>query len=78
MDAGTFKIQKLELVPEGYKPMVVSDPLVFYNSAVGSYCELDTCLYEEIVSMRCRLWSFPLLAGTSTKRIRPPPSQAGS
>ena len=54
MDAGTFKIRKLELVREGYNPMVVSDPLFFYNSAVGSYCELDTCLYEEIVSMRCR------------------------
>ncbi len=52
---GTFKIRKLDLVREGYNPTVVSDPLFFYNSAVGSYCELDTCLYEDIVSMRCRL-----------------------
>ncbi len=52
---GTFKIRKLDLVREGYNPTVVSDPLFFYNSAVGTYCELDTCLYEDIVSMRCRL-----------------------
>ena len=43
------------MVREGYNPTVVTDPLFFYNSAVGSYCELDTCLYEDIVSMRCRL-----------------------
>jgi hypothetical protein len=55
ISAGTFKIRKLDLVREGYNPTVVSDPLFFYNSAVGTYCELDTCLYEDIVSMRCRL-----------------------
>ncbi|XP_023324091.1 long-chain fatty acid transport protein 4 [Eurytemora carolleeae] len=52
---GTFKIRKLDLVREGYDPKIISDPLFFYNAAVGSYCKLDTCLYEDIVSKRCHL-----------------------
>jgi len=52
---GTFKIRKLDLVREGFNPQLVSDPLFFYNSSSGGYCKLDTCLYEEIISMRCRL-----------------------
>merc|ERR1711934_191792 len=52
---GTFKIRKLDLVREGFNPQLVSDPLFFYNSSSGGYCKLDSCLYEEIISMRCRL-----------------------
>lgn len=52
---GTFKIRKLDLVREGFNPTLVSDPLFFYNSSLGGYCPLDTCLYEDIISSRCRL-----------------------
>ena len=52
---GTFKFRKLDLVREGYNPSLVSDPLFFYNSNMGGYMKLDTCLYNEIVSMKCRL-----------------------
>jgi len=52
---GTFKIRKMELVREGYNPSLVSDPLYFYNSSSGGYTRLDTCVYEDIVTMRCRL-----------------------
>merc|ERR1712183_803954 len=41
---GTFKFRKLDLVREGFNPSLVSDPLFFYNSTVGSYTKLDTCL----------------------------------
>jgi len=50
---GTFKIRKLDLVREGFNPQLVSDPLYFYNSS--KYIKLDSCLYEDIISMRCRL-----------------------
>ena len=53
--SGTFKIRKMELVREGYNPSLVSDPLYFYNSSSGGYTRLDTCVYEDIVTMRCRL-----------------------
>lgn len=52
---GTFKFRKLDLVREGFNPVLVSDPLFFYNSSSGGYTRLDSCLYEEIVSMKCRL-----------------------
>eukprot|EP00092_Neocalanus_flemingeri_P036124 GFUD01039329.1.p1 GENE.GFUD01039329.1~~GFUD01039329.1.p1 ORF type:complete len:650 (-),score=172.75 GFUD01039329.1:557-2506(-) len=51
---GTFKVRKLNLVREGYNPSLVSDPLYFYSSS-GGYTRLDTCLYEDIVTGRCRL-----------------------
>ena len=53
--SGTFKFRKLDLVREGYNPALVSDPLYFYNSSSGGYTRLDTCLYDDIVSMKCRL-----------------------
>merc|ERR1712105_206337 len=52
---GTFKARKTELVREGYNPSMVTDPLYFYNSSLGGYCRLDSCLYEDIVTMKCRL-----------------------
>merc|ERR1719481_631553 len=52
---GTFKIRKMELVREVYNPSLVSDPLYFYNSSMGGYTRLDNCVYEDIVTMRCRL-----------------------
>jgi len=52
---GTFKIRKMDLVREGFNPEVVADPLYFFDSSLGGYCPLDSCLYQEIVSMRCRL-----------------------
>jgi len=52
---GTFKFRKLDLVREGFNPALVSDPLYFYNSSSGGYKRLDSCLYEDIVSMKCRL-----------------------
>ena len=55
MFAGTFKVRKLDLVREGYNPSLVSDPLYFYNSSSGGYTRLDTCIYDDIVTMRCRL-----------------------
>ena len=53
--SGTFKIRKLDLVREGYNPSLVSDPLYFYNSSSDGYTRLDSCVYEDIVTMRCRL-----------------------
>lgn len=53
--SGTFKFRKLDLVREGFNPVLVSDPLFFYNSSSGGYTRLDSCLYEDIVSMKCRL-----------------------
>jgi solute carrier family 27 fatty acid transporter 1/4 len=52
---GTFKFRKLDLVREGYDPSKIQDPLFFYNAAVGTYCKLDSCLYDDIVSRRYRL-----------------------
>jgi len=52
---GTFKFRKLDLVREGFNPSLVSDPLYFYNSSQGGYMRLDSGLYDEIMSMRCRL-----------------------
>jgi len=52
---GTFKFRKLDLVREGFNPSLVSDPLFFYNSSSGGYMRLDSCLYDDIVSMKCRL-----------------------
>lgn len=52
---GTFKIRKLDLVREGFNPSLVNDPLFFYNSSSDGYCRLDDCLYEDIISMKCRL-----------------------
>lgn len=45
----------MDLVREGFNPEVVADPLYFFDSSLGGYCPLDSCLYQEIVSMRCRL-----------------------
>jgi len=52
---GTFKFRKLDLVRDGFNPSNVPDPLYFYNASQGRYVKLDQGLYDDIISMRCRL-----------------------
>jgi len=52
---GTFKFRKLDLVRDGFNPSNVADPLYFYNASQGRYVKLDQGLYDDIISMRCRL-----------------------
>ena len=53
--SGTFKFRKLDLVRDGFNPSNVTDPLYFYNISLGRYVPLDKTLYDDIISMRCRL-----------------------
>ena len=53
--SGTFKFRKLDLVRDGFNPSNVPDPLYFYNASQGRYVKLDQGLYDDIISMRCRL-----------------------
>jgi len=52
---GTFKIRKMDFQREGYNPMIVQDPLYFYNSSQGGYCKLDVELYSDILEEKCLL-----------------------
>jgi len=52
---GTFKIKKVDFQREGYNPMIVQDPLYFYNSSQGGYCKLDVELYSDILEEKCML-----------------------
>jgi len=52
---GTFKIKKMDLQREGFNPHVIEDRMFFYDVAKGAYRQLDACLYNDIVEMRCRL-----------------------
>jgi solute carrier family 27 fatty acid transporter 1/4 len=52
---GTFKLKKIALQQEGYNPNVVRDQMFFLDAVKGAYRQLDNCLYNDIIEMRCRL-----------------------
>ncbi|XP_014446683.1 long-chain fatty acid transport protein 6 isoform X2 [Tupaia chinensis] len=46
---GTFKLQKFQLVEEGFNPLKISDPLYFMDSVKKSYVPLTKELYDKIM-----------------------------
>ncbi|XP_021121898.1 long-chain fatty acid transport protein 6 isoform X2 [Heterocephalus glaber] len=46
---GTFKLQKVQLVEEGFNPLKISDPLYFMDNLEKSYVPLTQELYEQII-----------------------------
>ncbi|XP_006870743.1 PREDICTED: long-chain fatty acid transport protein 6-like [Chrysochloris asiatica] len=46
---GTFKLQKIQLVEEGFNPLKISDPLYFLDNLKKSYVPLTTELYDQII-----------------------------
>ncbi|XP_015341987.1 long-chain fatty acid transport protein 6 [Marmota marmota marmota] len=46
---GTFKLQKFQLVEEGFNPMKISDPLYFMDNLKKSYVPLTKELYDQII-----------------------------
>ena len=49
-------MKKMALQREGYNPEVITDPLFFYDSVKGAYRSLDSCVYNDIMEMRMRIW----------------------
>ena len=49
-------MKKMDLQREGFNPQVIEDRMFFYDVVKGAYRQLDACLYNDIVEMRCRLW----------------------
>ena len=52
---GTFKLKKIVMQQEGYNPNVIQDQMFFLDAVKGAYRQLDKCLYNDIIEMRCRL-----------------------
>jgi len=52
---GTFKLKKIVMQQEGYNPNVIQDQMFFLDTVKGVYRQLDKCLYNDIIEMRCRL-----------------------
>lgn len=46
---GTFKIQKMRLKREGYKPQDMSETIYFLNSRAGCYEPVTDELYDAIM-----------------------------
>ncbi|XP_073077217.1 long-chain fatty acid transport protein 6-like isoform X2 [Manis javanica] len=46
---GTFKVQKFQLVEEGFSPLEISDPLYFMDNLKKSYVPLTKELYDQII-----------------------------
>ncbi|XP_005380609.1 PREDICTED: long-chain fatty acid transport protein 6 isoform X2 [Chinchilla lanigera] len=46
---GTFKLQKFQLVEEGFNPLKISDPLYIIDNLKKSYVPLTQELYEQII-----------------------------
>ncbi|CAD7687940.1 unnamed protein product [Nyctereutes procyonoides] len=46
---GTFKLQKFQLVEEGFSPLKISDPLYFMDNLKKSYVPLTKELYNQIM-----------------------------
>jgi fatty-acyl-CoA synthase len=51
----TFKQKKQELMPDGYDPSRVRDPLYFADREAGAYVPLDPMLYDRIARREIRL-----------------------
>lgn len=56
MSTGTFKIQKMRLQREGYKPQDSSEKIYFLNSRAGCYEAVTDELYHDVVEGKVRLW----------------------
>uniref|UniRef100_A0A5F9DPJ5 long-chain-fatty-acid--CoA ligase n=1 Tax=Oryctolagus cuniculus TaxID=9986 RepID=A0A5F9DPJ5_RABIT len=46
---GTFKLQKFQLVEEGFNPLKISDPLYFMDNLKKSYVPLTKELYDQVM-----------------------------
>ncbi|OBS71856.1 hypothetical protein A6R68_13568 [Neotoma lepida] len=47
---GTFKLQKMQLVEEGFHPLKISDPLYFMDTLKKSYVPLTKEIYNQIMN----------------------------
>ncbi|KAF3821504.1 long-chain fatty acid transport protein 6 isoform X2 [Mirounga leonina] len=52
---GTFKLQKFQLVEEGFSPLKISDPLYFMDNLKKSYVPLTKELYNQIILGKVKL-----------------------
>lgn len=52
---GTFKLQKVQLVEEGFNLLKISDPLYFMDNLKKSYVPLTKELYDQIMSEEIKL-----------------------
>ena len=51
----TFKQKKVDLVKQGFNPVLISDPLYFNDPKTGAFVPLDAALYERFQSGQVRL-----------------------
>ncbi|MDT3684686.1 MAG: long-chain-acyl-CoA synthetase [Pseudorhodoplanes sp.] len=51
----TFKQKKVDMVKEGFNPVLISDPLYFNDTKMGAFVPLDAALYERFQSGEVRL-----------------------
>lgn len=52
---GTFKLQKVSLMREGFNPTVVQEPLYFLDDSCKAYVSLNKAVYERIMAGDIRL-----------------------
>nr|XP_048275423.1 long-chain fatty acid transport protein 6 [Myodes glareolus] len=52
---GTFKLQKIQLVEEGFHPLKISDPLYFMNNLNKAYVPLTEEIYNQIMLEELKL-----------------------
>ncbi|XP_008839103.1 long-chain fatty acid transport protein 6 [Nannospalax galili] len=52
---GTFKLQKFQLVEEGFNPLKISDPLYFMDNLKKSYVPLTKEIYDQIMLEEIKL-----------------------
>lgn len=52
---GTFKLQKFQLVEEGFSPLKISDPLYFMDNLKKSYIPLTKEIYDQIILGKIKL-----------------------
>ncbi|ERE84548.1 long-chain fatty acid transport protein 6 [Cricetulus griseus] len=52
---GTFKLQKMQLVEEGFHPLKISDPLYFMDNLKKSYVPLTKEIYNQIMVEELKL-----------------------
>jgi fatty-acyl-CoA synthase len=50
----TFKQRKVDLVEQGFNPLLITDPLYFNDTKAGRFVPLDAALYERIESGQIR------------------------
>lgn len=52
---GTFKLQKIQLVEEGFHPLKISDPLYFMDTLKKAYVPLTKEIYNQIILEELKL-----------------------